>query len=169
LSDGYEIRIKTISCANDKCELDELERSLISSLKKRGAPLFNIYDGGVGGFHVPENQKELYRKMYSGKKMPEAQYRALMEYHRNNPSPLIGIKRSEETRKKVSIAKTGVPSKKRLPINMFSLDMVFIARFDSLTSAAKTLGVGLSAIANCLTGRSKTCNNRIFKYATNED
>lgn len=46
----------------------------------------------------------------------------------------------------------------------FTKDMIFVAEWPTITSAAKKLGIGHSNILSCIMGRRKSAYNFIWKY-----
>ena len=62
------------------------------------------------------------------------------------------------------ISNTEQPIRERKPILMCDKNGTIISEYNSITDAAQSNGISVSAIGNNLSGRSKTCNGHIFKY-----
>ena len=54
-------------------------------------------------------------------------------------------------------------------VAQYSINGYLINKFDSITKAAKSTSISRTAIGNCLTGRSKTAGNYIWKYLTEKE
>lgn len=54
--------------------------------------------------------------------------------------------------------------KKRRQIKQYDLNEKFIKIFNSISDAAKTLGISRSAVGNCCSGRTKSAGGYIWKY-----
>ncbi len=84
----------------------------------------------------------------------------------------LGVKRSLNTRLKMSQASKGKPKslqhrlKLTKPIVQFSLDYKQLQTYISATEAAKILQLNRRSINNCLKGRAFTSGNYIWKYET---
>lgn len=92
----------------------------------------------------------------------------------NNATNLEWVTRSENDLHKVRVL-GHKPSTKGLeanwlnpiqckPVLAYDLNMNFIGEFKSNKAAADHFNVVISAVNNCLKGRSKTCCNHILKY-----
>lgn len=53
----------------------------------------------------------------------------------------------------------------KLPVDLYTKDMVFIKSFPSLKECAEYIGVVISAVGNNLKGRTKTTKGHIVKYS----
>lgn len=84
---------------------------------------------------------------------------------KDKPIRKTGFTPSEESRKKMSLARKGIPRpeywKRVIQLN---LDGEIINDFPSLTEAAKITKIRLSAIHNCLSGKSKTSGGYKWSY-----
>lgn len=76
----------------------------------------------------------------------------------------IGVARKPETKQKLSLANIGKISSRRKPVMQFSLDGIFIKKYDYVLQAAKELNMSHSNIVNCASGKSKFSNGFIWKY-----
>ena len=54
-------------------------------------------------------------------------------------------------------------------IAQYSINGNLINKFDSITKAAKLTSISRTAIGNCLTGRSNSAGNYIWKYLTEKE
>ena len=50
-------------------------------------------------------------------------------------------------------------------VNQYDLEGNLLKQWESITSAATTLGFGLTGISNCCRNKDKTANKYIWKYA----
>lgn len=76
----------------------------------------------------------------------------------------IGIKPSDETKKKMSLSKLGRAGNGRKPVLVFDKYGNFVKEYQYITEASKLLGLSKTSISNNLIGGSKTCGGFIFKY-----
>lgn len=82
----------------------------------------------------------------------------------------LSVKRIYQYLRKRKAVKEGVISnieqliRERKPILMCDKDGTIISEYNSITDAAQSNGISVSAIGNNLSGRSKTCIGHIFKY-----
>lgn len=116
------------------------------------------------------HHNEAIKKANKGKRMTEE----TKEFHRKRllTNPInywLGKSRSDEDRNKMSLSHLGKcgslhPCSKK--IIQMDLKENKIAEFVGIADAARILGISRTAINSNLMGRSKTCNNTIFKYAT---
>jgi hypothetical protein len=51
------------------------------------------------------------------------------------------------------------------PIHQYGLDGKYIKTFDSQKEATEELGITGGGLWKCLTGKSKTCKNHMWRYA----
>lgn len=151
----------------DQFTMDRFEQVYIQSYKDAGVSLLNIRGGGSRGRHSKETIDIMKSKL--GKWM-------------------IGKKDSEETKKKKSNAKKGVPKPPRSkehgnnissgnigkddtpkkPLLQFDLNGVFIAEWPSGIEAAKgTNQKSRSNIAACCNGKRIKAGGFIWKHKTN--
>lgn len=86
----------------------ELEINLIRHYKALGIS-YNITDGGDGtvGRKKTDREKELLRKAHLGIKLSEETKRKMSESRKGKPGTMLGKKHSEETKIKMSEAKKG--------------------------------------------------------------
>ena len=76
-----------------------------------------------------------------------------------NGTGLKGLKQSEESRKKVSVAK-------RKGVLQFSKDDEFIAEYPSLMEAMEKTGCSQSSICQCCKGKLKSAGGYVWRYAS---
>ena len=143
----YEVLFRTKSYDTNKLNyiLNTMEQYYIKKYGTTDPSIgYNLTIGGEGtkGFKHSEETK------------------ALMSLH----SPKVrewakGKERTQDTKKKIAEKMLG--GKK---ICQYTLDMEFVASYDSYVEAAEAVGLNSkSSIYNCVTGRSKTSKNFIWK------
>lgn len=82
----------------------------------------------------------------------------------------LSVKRIYQYIKKRKAVEDGIISnmeqsiRERKPILMCDKDGTIINEYNSITDAAQSNGISVSAVGNNLSGRSKTCKGHIFKY-----
>ncbi len=86
-----------------------------------------------------------------------------------------GFKVSEEYKNRLRSEKKGIPLPRKMieaaaiakhnPVNQYSLDGVFIKRWDAIKFAAQAVGAFHNNISHCCQGKIKTCKGFIWKYA----
>lgn len=77
---------------------------------------------------------------------------------------LTGYKHSEETKKKMSESKKGIPSKLKKTVYQYTLDGELVTIWPSATEVARELGFSQSDICNCCNGRQKTSRGYKWSY-----
>jgi group I intron endonuclease len=164
----------------------ELERLLIAELRAKGVPLCNMTDGGDGisGYRFSDEAKkamsermkqktplmlgktfspehiENMRKAKLGKKLKPEHAKKAADARRGKPL-------SEKTRQKISKALTGKPiakevvARKYKPVKCLSNGVVY----ESVTHAAKALGLETTNISRCCKGVFKQTGGYSFEYA----
>lgn len=53
-------------------------------------------------------------------------------------------------------------------VKQYDLNMNYLATYESLTIASKTIGIGKSSISACCRGKTKTCGGYIWRFADDE-
>lgn len=76
-------------------------------------------------------------------------------------------KHTEETKRIISVAKLGVPSKRRKIIIQYNLDHTPLKEYESITEATRISGV--KSINDCLSGRQKKAGGYIWGYKHTKD
>jgi hypothetical protein len=149
------------------------EKHYISLFKSWGFKLTNQNKGGGGATKYTKEQSEKITKAKLGMK-----YNMTPEGKDGKSKKLKGLKRSEETKKRISLSKKGhecysnpnrsnkiknnSPLKKQ--IHQFSLQNEFINTFTSANEAGRQLGKSGNSIADCAAGRQKTAFGYIWRY-----
>jgi hypothetical protein len=149
------------------------EKHYISLFKSWGFKLSNQNSGGGGATKYSKEQCEKISKNKLGMK-----YSISEESKENKSKKLTGIKRSEETKQKISEAKKGhkcysnpnrslniqnnTPLKKE--IIQYTLNGEKIQTFTSANEAGRILNKSGNSIADCASGRQKTAYGYIWKY-----
>lgn len=77
---------------------------------------------------------------------------------------MYGKKMNEETKKKISNSKKGIPSKNRKKIYQFTLDNILVKEYDSLIQASKELKTCTANISDACNGKQKTAKGFIWRY-----
>lgn len=81
---------------------------------------------------------------------------------KGKPSQLKGRIISDETKAKISLTKTGIPSKKRKRVQQLNKNYELIHTFPSLIDA--TIKTKINNIHRCINGGRKTAGGYIWKY-----
>lgn len=138
-------RIEIYNCLNRKFGLNIRNAC---SLGKHSEETKNIMSNKHKGKIVSDLTKQ---KMSLAKKQTPTKY-------------WMGKKRSQEDILKFKISHIGLINAAK-KIECYDLQMNKIDEYVSASDAARKLSISRSAIKNNLLGYSKTCNNKIFKYA----
>lgn len=81
----------------------------------------------------------------------------------------LGRRHSEESRRKVSLTKTGVRNVSSFkPVEVYLLDGTYVGKYASILDAANTLNLNKNGISNHLCGRSKTVKRKYIFRRINE-
>lgn len=147
-------------------EWPEAEKYWIKYYREFHGNLFNML---AGGGYIPK--EPIKRKPHT-----EERKKQYSEFFKGNKYRL-GTKDSEETKKRKSEACRNSyvigtrPRTKPIAslslmksITQFTKDGVFIQNFDSITEAAKTLGLKRTAITENVRGANYSCGGYVFKY-----
>lgn len=149
------------------------EKYYISLFKSWGFKLENKNDGGGGATKYTMEQCDKISKTKLGMK-----YNITDDAKQNKSNKLIGLKRSEETKHKISLAKKGhecysdpnratniknnTPLKKE--VIQYTLDGDEIQTYPSANEAGRVLNKSGNSIADCASGRQKTAFGYKWKY-----
>ena len=124
----------------------------------------NIRNAGSIGRHSSETKK-LISKKHKGKILSDITKEKMSLAKKANPTKYwLGKKRSKDDIMKFKTSQLGKTNAAK-KIICYDIDMNIISEFKSASDASRVLGISRSAIKNNLLGYSKTCNNKIFKYA----
>jgi len=176
----YEIEILIDNISYDEAKIKEIEFiKLYGRIIDGAGILSNLTLGGDGALghivtkatakKISDSQKgrkltkehiEKIKKSRIGCKMPTR----TKEHQDKLNASRIGVPRKPETKQKLSLANIGKVSTKRKPLLQFSLDGIFIKRYDFVLQAAKELNVSHSHIVNCASGKLKIAYGYIWKY-----
>lgn len=151
------------------------EKYYISLFKSWGFNLTNQNKGGGGATSYTKEQCESISNIKKGMK-----YNISEESRKNKSEKLTGIKRSDETKIKISQAKRGHKcysnperSKKisqnsslKKEIIQYSLDDKKLQTFQSANEAGRHIGKSGGTIADCASGKQKTAYGFKWKYKT---
>ena len=118
------------------------------------------------GKHLSEETRRKISEAQKGKHHSEESKRKISETHK-------GKKRSDETRRKISEARKGLCYGEKNPfygkhhseetISQYTLDGEFVREWSSIVEINRDLGLSISAISNCIAGRSKSSYGFIWK------
>lgn len=152
-------------------ELDATEIFYISTLNALDKDVgLNLKSGGSRGKHH-ESSKAKISKANKGKKRTEETKRKLsIAQKKNNVKYWLGKKRSVSDRLTMSLSHIGIGNascEKR--IVQLNRNGAIIKIFDSTIKAAKELNIGRTGIKNCLRGGAKTAGGFIFKFHNHAD
>lgn len=76
----------------------------------------------------------------------------------------LGVGHTDETKDKISKSNRGKISKKRKKILQFSLDMVLINNYNSVTEASEITGINQTSIGRVARGKNNKDGNYVWKY-----
>ena len=154
---GYEVKILVDSIDEELAFLAEAE--CIDLYKRIGYKLTNMTNGGEGasGYQHTEKHKEqmngneLWKLVktngFKGKTHSDEQKAKWAEMRKGVTSPRKGVILSEETKRKQSIAKTGVPIFKTRALQNDQIHEIrFLLVCNSIASIARKYSVGESTI-----------------------
>lgn len=124
----------------------------------------NIRGAGSIGAHSEETKVKM-SKAHKGKKKSEATKKRMSIAQKKYPTRhWLGKKRSKADREKMSKSQKGLANASKAII-CYDLDMNEIARYKSAAEAGRQLSILRTSIKNNLREYTKTCNKKIFKYA----
>ena len=149
------------------------EKHYISLFKSWGFKLENKNNGGGGSTKYTMEQCDKISKIKLGMK-----YNTTEETKQSKSDKLTGIKRSEDTKHKISLAKKGhkcysnpnrsINIKTNTPLKkeviQYNLDGIEIQTYPSANEAGRILNKSGNSIADCASGRQKTAYGFIWKY-----
>ena len=167
-----------------------LESSEIQKYGRRNigtGELCNLTDGGGGmsGYKHKESTKIFMRQLHSGEKNPFYGHKHTNLSMRKIVSAAIGNtyargmkhspdvlsmlaalnrgkKASEETKRKMSLARKGKHTK--IPVFQYDLNNTLLRQWRSASEASRCLGIGKSGISDCLRRTMKTYKSYIWRY-----
>ena len=152
------------------------EKYYISLFKSWGFNLTNQNKGGGGSTSCTKEQCESISNIKKGMK-----YNISEESRKNKSEKLTGMKRSDETKQKISQAKRGHEcysnperskklsqnSSRKKEIIQYSLNDEKLQTFSSANEAGRHIGKSGGTIADCASGRQKTAYGFKWKYKIN--
>ena len=190
--DNIEHEILRDGLSQDEAAM--LEKKLIQRYDLRNPEKgYNVAPGGVGtsnwseearekkrqwmlanavtkGRHLTDEQKKWVSECNTGRKHTEEERQKMREHHwdvsgENNPN--YGVACSEEKRQKLRNAHM----KRTKAIEQYTLDGIFVARYQGVHEAVRQTGICRSSIHDCCTGRNgvKKTHGYVFKFATTEE
>jgi hypothetical protein len=147
-----------------------IEQERIEQLKLLNIRLCNLTKGGEGisGYKFTQEQIEKMSNSHKGKKLSIQQKEQLKIRFRT-------IKRTDEWKKNISKALTGVPKKKESIEKSIDKRTKYVVCVDqnklfrSAEVASKYYGIGKSSINRACNGSRKRAMNMYWRYATTED
>lgn len=152
--------------------IEETDKDAINDAEKKWIKQLDTYRHGYNRTEGGEGQ--------SGNKLTEEQKRHLSEMNKGPRNPNYGLKRSEETRQRMSkamshprkplteehkqkiseSAKRVDHSSQRRPVIWLETGMIF----ESITEASKQTGYSIQAISHVCTGGRKSTHKQHFSY-----
>ena len=149
---------KVIEC-NSLEELNRAEEyyvNLYNSLAPNG---YNLHTGG--GNHIcSEATKKKISKAGMGRIVTEKTRAKISAAQAGGKNPFLGKKHSEESKKKMSIAKLGKRHTNTKRIVCIETGRIF----SSVGEASKSLSIHMSTISSVLNGRRRSINGLTFKH-----
>ncbi len=177
---GYEIEILFDGITYDEAKIKEVEFiKLYGRIVDGTGILSNLTLGGEGakGHIVTKETAKKISDAQKGRKLSKEHIENLRlgrigckmptrtkEHQDKLNASRIGVPRKPETKQKLSLANIGKVSTRRKSLLKFSLDGIFIKKYDFVLQAAKELNVSHSHIVNCASGKSKKAYGYIWKY-----
>ncbi len=171
---GVDNHIFEIICECNKSNLDLLEEyyvNLYNSFNTKHG--MNLKSGGSANGNHSDETKQKISKANKGKKRSQEHCRQNSERQKGTNGCNYGKTFTIETRLKMSKSSVGrIKSKDEImklskahskPIDMYSMEGVFIRRYESTLKAAEIHNVKPINITACLNGRSKSSNGFIWK------
>lgn len=127
---------------------------------------YNIENGGRYG-RMSDGQKEHIRHLMTGRKQSEeTKNKRSKSMKKRDYSHLIGRKLPEETRKRMGERKRGKRNPRSREIEQYTLDGLFVARYETMNDAAAAVGLSKSAhISLCCSGKRNKCAGYVWRYA----
>ena len=155
----------------DDKELDFWEKYYIKELNTKVPNGYNMTDGGDGrsGSSVSNETRRKMSESHKGQKKPpftDKHKNNLSESHKGQTSGMKNKKHTEESKRKMSEIKKGIPNIK-LSKPVFQIDKNtnnIIAEFSSLSEIERQLGLSFKNISCCCRGITKSAYGYIWKY-----
>ena len=145
--DGWKRAGKTNS--GRKHEVSEEGRRRMSESGK-------ISGRNSAGRHLTEQQKQHLRELLTGRKLPPEQIEKSRLGH-------IGIRCSEETKKKISLSNMNNPSKSKRVLQL-SQEGKVLAEFPSASEAYRVTGIDARRICECASGKRAHYRGTFWAY-----
>lgn len=103
-------------------------------------------------------------KKWLGRHHKEESKRKISEARKGRKNPKYWEKLSDESRDKLRRILKRASVQNQVKVDQYSLEGEFIKTWDSMTIAARELGVQKTNIHKCCNGNAKTCGGFIWKY-----
>ena len=120
----------------------------------------NAVGGGVNsGFHFTHSDQARGKKRSAKRTRPmtDEHRSAISKYHKGKVVP-------DEVKNRISNTQTALRGSQ---IDQYSTDGVFIRRWESISEAARTLGIDRTLIIVCCKGRQQKTHDMCFRYVAN--
>lgn len=149
-----------------KEDAEQKEASLIKKHQSNSLEFgYNIENGGV--IHkLSEEQKTHLSLINTGKKHSEETRKKMSKTHLQNGAPwMLGKKHSEITKAKMSEARKGTRNGKAKAVYQYTLDGVFVRKFDYMGLVKDALGISnTSHISQCCANKRNKAYGFKWRY-----
>jgi len=161
---GVDNFVFKLVCITFDNKLDDMEIQYIEQYNCLAPNGYNLRRGGNSGRHHAETKQKIsdtLKMRYQNGLVP--------------PRPQLGIPHSEITKKRISESNKGIPkskeainkgviSRRKYKTIQFDIEGNRLNSFDSCKEAAEYIGISLSNISACCSGRTKTAKGFVWKY-----
>ena len=158
----------------------EIERVVISSLRDKDIPLYNLTDGGEGmsGSRISEDAINRLRLKLKGRPKSDEHRRKISESRRGrfagSDNPNYGNHLSDEAKKRigdshrgtnnVNYGKAGQQTTASKRVAQYTMDGELISEYPSLSEASRKTGIGISGISKCCRGDYPQSHGYVWKF-----
>lgn len=108
------------------------------------------------GIKPSKESREKMSKSQTGKKLSKETIEKMVKSR-------TGSKRSEETKAKMRISHSGTKNARAFPIYQYSLENVFIKKWDYSTQVVRELGINKTALSQCVNNHKESAGGYIWK------
>lgn len=151
---------KVVATGLNEQEAFDLEKKLISEYDSTNPDKgYNCATGGRGtwGVKISDETRQRLVDSHLGKENPHSDEwnQKISDSIRGKKKPHVGVPRSEKARAKMAGKK---------PVIQYTLDGKEVARYETVTDAAKAVSRSVSTIGKCCNGFARTACGYIWKF-----